>query len=372
VKTHRRLWLILTVLGAVAVLVAGTAVGVKALTGERLLGCLLRRDDRTLENVLAAADEELSRGYASRAETTLDQGYAGARGEGETLRLLKRELALAEATGSYRRLARQARKAWDRLPGSPRLAKVAAWAALRAEDPQGAGTLLSRSSRFGELDGLRAEAFLRGWLAELRLSGSAPDRLRTLTELPTVRDPAALRTLADVIGEPRLDLDAALEWMREGRAGEAFAALWPRRENPAITEALLFIALDAGHYTEAWDLLARQAQSSELPDRLVLGGDIACLLGMRDQAAVRYQEAIQLDPGYSWVPYLNLAAILETSGDREGARDFRRRAYARFPERGEVVLAHARDLAAAGERGRARELVEGLLARDPSQVSAPR
>jgi tetratricopeptide (TPR) repeat protein len=373
VNRRRRLWLYLTILGAVAAAGAGGALAFRVLTGTPLvtgLGFLLRPPDRALGAVLESADQEIARGYPSRAEAALEEGYRRARGELEMLRLLRRERHLAEMSGSYGRLARRARQAWEELPGSRRLAELAAYATLRGEHPEEAATVLSRTSRFAELDGLRSEAFLEGWLTEPKLSGSAQERLRTLVELPRLGDPAAMHSLADLLEEPRLDLDAALLWMRRGEPEEAFAALRPRREERSMVEPLAFMAIDAGRYADAWELLGSEPASGRSAERLVLRGDLAWLLGRPEQAAEMYQEAIQLEPGYSWIPYLNLAALLEEGGDRKGARDFRRRAHALFPDRAEVVLAHARDLAGTGARAQARELVEALVEKDPSQLSA--
>jgi ElaB/YqjD/DUF883 family membrane-anchored ribosome-binding protein len=91
---------------------------------------------------------------------------------------------------------------------------------------------------------------------------------------------------------------------------------------------------------------------------------------MPEAAAEQYQRTIETYPDYSWTAYLNLAGILEAAGDPAGAREFRRRAYARFPDQPEAVLAYVRDLADIGATERARELLSSLLEKDPGQVSA--
>jgi hypothetical protein len=372
-RTRRvSIWLILTVAAAISVTGLGAALAVRLLAGPSAapwLTDLFRRRDRSLDEVVRRADEELSKGYTGRAEDALDEGYRQVRGEAGYLRLLKRELRLARIDGSYRRFARNARKAAEELPGSRSLAEAAAYAALRSEHPEEAAAVLEHSSRYENLDALRAEAYLGGWISGYRRT-HLEDRLRLLAELPGVSDPNAMHTLAAALEEPRLDLDASLLWMKQGLADQAFGVLWPHRARPGIAEALLYIAFDAGRYTEAWQLQSENLQLNNRPDQSILRGDLAWLLGMPEAAAEQYQRTIEAYPDYSWTAYLNLAGILDAAGDPTGARDFRRRAHARFPDQAEVILAYVRDLAGTGETERASELLGSLLERDPGQVSA--
>ena len=356
----RRAWLILAIAAA-----GGLAIGAGTLGVVRLL----RRGSPGLEETIRQVDEELSRGRYLPAGELLQTGFREARGEAGHLRLLKRELQLAEMTGSYRRFARRAREAAERLPGSGPLAALAVYGALRSEHPEDAAAALARAARHHELEALEVEAHLRGLLP----GGVMPrpeGRLGTLAGLPELRDPAAMHTLAGLLDEPRLDLDAALLWAAAGRFDEAFAVLWPHRALPEMGEALLYLAFDAGRFREAWELQGSDPGLRGLPEQMVFRGDLAWLLGMPEGAAEQYQRAIESDPDYSWVAYLNLAGLMSALGDREGARLFRQKAFERFPGRAQVVLAYARDLAEQGATPRAREILARLIEQEPEQLEA--
>jgi predicted Zn-dependent protease len=363
---------VLIVVAAILAGGAGTVLAVRLLgdgpTGPRL-NVFRRGRERSLEEVLQRADDELSMGYLGRAEELLDEGYPKARGEAGYLRLLKRELLIARARGDFRRFARRSREAARDLRGSRRLAETAAYAALRSEHPESSAALLADRSIKGNLQGLAAEAHLREYLPEFR-SAELEGRLGLLVRVPRVSEPGELHTLAGLLDDPRADLDAALLWMKQGEADQAFAVLWPHRNRPEFGEALLHVAFDAGRFQEAWELQNETASLRERPDLLLLRADLAWLLARPEIAASQYQRALDAFPEYSWTPYLNLASLLEAAGDSAGARDFRRRAHARFSGQPEVVLAYVRDLAAAGERQRASELLDRLLEQDPGRTEA--
>ena len=328
-----------------------------------------RREPRVLEEILRQVDEELSRGYSVRAESLIREGLRSVRGEAGYLSLFKRQLGLARMTGDYGGLVRDARGASKKLPGSRRLAAIAAYAAVRSEHPESAARILERSLRHPVLEGLQAEAELRGY-APARKTLRLDDSLRRLSELPGLSDPNDMHTLAGLLEEPRLDLDAALLWMRRGRVEEAFSVLWPHRGLAFVAEPLLFMAFDAGRYAEAWELGGALPELVEQPGHLILRGDVAWILGMPERAAAHYQQAIAIDPDYSWVPYLNLAELVASGGDSEGGRRMRAGAHGRFPVQSEVVLAHARDLAATGAADQARELIAVLIEGDPHDTTA--
>ncbi|MBN1834818.1 MAG: hypothetical protein JW820_03145 [Spirochaetales bacterium] len=359
-------WPLLALL-AVAILAAGF--------GTWGLVRLLRRERPQLSEILREADRELSEGRYLRTRELLEAGFRTARGETGYLRLLKRALQMAEMTAGYGDFARWAREAAGDLPGSRRLAAVAAYGVLRSGSPEDAAALLEKAPAGAELDGLAAEAHLRGLLPHARtprLGGT----LAALAGLPALQEPAELHTLGELLQEPRLALDAALLWAEQGRLEEAYAALWAQGERLESLqmmdslESLVLIAFDAGKYREAWELLEATPELRQLPEQRIFRADLAWLLGLPERAADYYQGAIQAAPGYSWIPYLNLAALMDASGDQEGAQLFRGRAFEGFPEQNEVVLAYARDLAQNGRRAEAREALGSLLAREPGQVDA--
>jgi len=356
----RRIWLILAIVAA-----GGLAIGAGTLVAIRLL----RRERPGLEETIRQVDEELSKGRFLPAGELLKSGFREARGEAGYLRLLKRELQIAEMSGSYRQFARRALEAAKNLPGSGSLAVLAVYGALRSEHPEDAAAAVARAPRHRELEALKVEAHLRGLLP----GGVMPrpeGRLGTLAELPGLQDPAAMHTLAGLLEEPRLDLDAALLWAGAGRFDEAFAVLWPHRGLPEVGEALLFLAFDAGRFREAWELQGADPALRGLPEQMVFRGDLAWLLGMPERAAEQYQRAIESDPGYSWAAYLNLAGLMSGLGDQAGARLFRRKAFDRFPGQAQVVLAHARDLAEQGATARAREILAALIEQEPDHLEA--
>jgi hypothetical protein len=71
-----------------------------------------------IEDLLAQADYEISLGYYEKALESLEQAQGGARGEYNTLRILKRVYQISYDLEDYSFLHDFARSAAERIPGS--------------------------------------------------------------------------------------------------------------------------------------------------------------------------------------------------------------------------------------------------------------
>ena len=244
---------------AVAAFAAAAAVGAVLYLGSRSAS-----DRQELDERLREADDALSLGYLDRAGERIRLSAEAARSERDWLRVLKRGRQLARASGDHRPLVGLAERAVERIGGSARLRLVAAWALLRAEQPD-------RAMR--HLDGRwRSAAFRREplssllWTEVLLESGAGeeagkdlPGDLRGLLRAEGGREPAELSALARRFQEPRFTLDAALLAMRLGRPQEAFRLMEGAPAGQA--EPAFLIAYDAGEDPAALERLQELLQA---------------------------------------------------------------------------------------------------------------
>ncbi len=327
------------------------------------------RGDRQVQEILADVDYELSLGYYRKGLEGLNRAVAAAQGEYNLLRVLKRAYVISDNLEDSRIFLNAAREAWEKIPGSKDLARVYLFSAIRSElDPAGR-TLLSGTSNNRDIQYLQVEAYLRGSLAELpaqRREGALEDLLSLIEQ----RDPAELQRQGTRLDEPRLYLDAALLWMKEGQPGAALAALERYPDNTLFVEPGIYIAYDAGYGEKTLRYLRSHPEAPDRSDLLIMEADLNLLLGNRQEAMRLYRGVVSADPYYSWVPYLNLANLVEADRDEAAAYHFRQMAFQSFPETAEVVLSYARSLSRRAEKARAAELVGKYLEREPQDIEA--
>ena len=288
------------------------------------LGSRSAHDRQELDGRLREADDALSLGYLDRAGERIHAAAETARSERDWLRVLKRALQLARGTGDHRPLAGLAERAVDRIGGSPRLRLVAAWALLRAEQPDRAFRHLDgrwRSAPFRReplAAGLWAEALLRAGAGEEEGKG-LPDDFLALLRVEHIREPEELSALARRFEEPRFSLDAALLAMRLGRPQEAFRLMG--NAPGGHLEPAFLIAYDAGEDGTALerlqDLLTAPPAgdgNAQRPDLRAMLGDLLVLNDDPGGAAEVYLALAREAPDFSWKPFLSLAALLERGG----------------------------------------------------------
>lgn len=351
-----------------AYLLRSGAVGARSAQGARGGG------ERVFRERLAEADYELSLGYRERAVESLSAALRAAASERSLLSVLKRARAVALASGDYAPLYRLSLAALERKAGSRRIGEVHLYAAARADSGGRAGLWLSRLAGRRESEAVVAEAHLRGRtpakgeLDEERLS----EGMRALLALRDERDPRGLEAAGALHGDPRLWQDAALGWMLAGETERALGALGRAGDLAAAAEPGVFMAYDAGRDEQALALLQTRVLPAvkDRPDLAILRADLALLLGRRAEAETAYRNVLAGWPGYSWVPYLNLATLSEASGDRAAVEGLLARAHELFPESEEAALRYAVVLEARQDRTAALGVVEAYLERSPDSAAA--
>jgi len=352
-KKILRLWLVLLLILLSVAIVAGIIYFIlNADTRAR------SRDARA-DELLADADYEISLGYYEKALNSLEQALSRARGEYNTLRILKRVYAISYDLNDFFILNRFAKTASGSIPGSADLGRIYLYSAIRSEISEGALTMLRKQR--GDLQYLQAEAYLNGILNRLPDQDREP-KLKKILSLSAERDPYQLQRLGTELDEPGIHLDAALLWMEEGDPENAFALVNRHAENPLFREPSIYISYDAGHEEISLVHLELLNESTDRADLLIMEADLNFLLDRKDDALRLYQRAIAFHPRYDWTPYLNVALIAEQNGDRQTAHHFKQKAYQLFPDVGEVVLSYARSLSGtAADRQQAVNILQNYL-----------
>jgi hypothetical protein len=340
---------------------AGAALGVASWV-------IARGVSRETARALAAVDADISGGFIDRASATLSRLHRLPRGEAELLSVLKRGYLIGKADGDFALLASLSRAAVAVNRRSPRLRAAAAYGFLRSGSPAEALAVLSRGAGPGDLAAdLRGEASVRTGGKTLPGAGLSAQ----LADLEGSRDPAAFQALAARSGEAGLLLDAALLKMAAGEPleGARLAAGLPGV--PVFDEAAGLMAYDAGDYPQAVSRLARRVMTpGRTAELLVVFGDLQAMLGHSASSEEAYGEALGMDPGVSWTPYLDMARFASARGNEREASAYRLRARQLFPDREEVFLESARAAAAAGDGTAAEAVLAALLARRPGSLKA--
>jgi tetratricopeptide (TPR) repeat protein len=354
-QQNRRLRNLLLILIAAAAVAGGGIYLAYTLVSARV------RQTAKVEDLLAQADYEISLGYYEKALESLETARGGARGEYNTLRILKRVYQISFDLKDFSFLERFARFALDRIPGSEKLEQIYLYAAIRSEGSQQAVERLKRGR--GAPAYLEAEAYFTGLLEEPPETDHDPE-LKQIISLVTERDPYQLQLLGTELDEAAIHLDAALLWMGQGDVENAFAVINRHIGDPLFREPSIYISYDAGHEQTAMSLIQESRDQEMFSDRVdiqIMEADLRLILGYRAEASRLYRRVIADHPAYSWTPYLNLAVIEEKESDRQSAYALRERAYGQFPGVGAVVMAYARVLAETGDRQLASKILQRHL-----------
>jgi tetratricopeptide (TPR) repeat protein len=333
------------------------------------------RRSRTIqiEDLLARTDYEISLGYYQRALESLEKAQRGARGEYNTLRILKRVYQISYNLNDFSFLSAFARSAVERIPGSKELERIYLYAAVRA-DAEGGQWAVERLKRSRGVDSayLQAEAYFAG------LSDAPPDtdrapELKQIMSLIAQTDPYQLQRLGTELDEPAIHLDAALLWMAQGDVEDAFTVINRNIGEPLFREPSIYIAYDAGHSQTALSLIQESRDRGGFTGRVdlqIMEADLRLILGDGGEATRLYRRIIATYPDNSWTPYLNLALVEEKEADRQSAYALRERAYGRFPSVGAVVMAYARSLKEIGDRKLAAQILQRYVEENTDDYQA--
>lgn len=315
--------------------------------------------DTQVDALLADADYEISLGYYEKALESLEQALSQARGEYNTLRILKRVYIISYDLNDFLILNKFAGTASGNIPGSADLARIYLYSAIRSEISERALSMLKKQRE--NMKYLQAEAYLSGILNTLPEQDHDP-KLKKILSLVAHREPYQLQRLGTELDEPRIHLDAALLWMEEGDPESAFALVNSHAANPLFREPSIYISYDAGHEEISLAHLQSLNKSVDRADLLIMEADLNFLLDRKDDALHLYQNVIASHPRYAWTPYLNMALIAEQNGDEQTEHHFKEKAYQLFPNVAEVVMSYARSLSVTtADRQQALDIIQNYL-----------
>jgi len=330
-----------------------------------------------IDDALASADAALAGGYLSEARAAIEGIPRLPPGEAELMRVLKRAFLLSRAMGDFSTFADMAGRALAAGRGSARIRMAAGYAYLRAGRLPDAEKWLARSAGAAETGArLRGEAALR----QGRQWKGSDSLTRDLLSLEGTPDPSPWRTAAEKTGDRRLSLDSALLAMEAGDVPAAAKTAREDLESAAFDEPASLILYDAGAFEDAAERiekLAARFSSGEgtrevlrRADLILVLADCDMAMGRARDAEAAWQRAIAADPGISWTPYANLAALAGSRGDGARAALALADGVARFPGSRDLRLASARLAVSQGDMSKASGILSTLVAERPDDAES--
>ncbi len=298
----------------------------------------------SFEQNLSQSDIHMAAGSMREAGESILGAAESAVGRTQWLRTLKRAYRLGAALESYEVLYLISGMALDAIGGAEEIAALYVFACLRTGRTERAYQVSREQLNGDKWIELANEAALkaratRGDVTFLRdEEGPVLDAVRS-------PEPATLMRAADLFGESRFALDAALLYAADGDMGLAASAIGPYAGFFPVPAALL--NYDAERYELAHEILTAPGLTNS--DYLsLLVGDILIRLGLSGEAAESYRLLIAVSPNLSWIPYVNLAWILIGDGKYDEADDSVHAGKSLFPESrylgiAEIELALARN-----------------------------
>ena len=326
------------------------------------------KQSRNLGEILTEVDYALSLGYTLRAGDLLSVAADQAYGERNHLRILKRVYQIGKLTGDFESLEIYAGSALIKLSGSLAIKQAYAYAALRSARYSEALNAFEGTPKNVPLQYLWAEANVVN-------DQTIPDidrlqqNLRQLISLLDEDRASVLERSAKTLGDDRILLDSALRWMAEEEPAQAFQLI-DAGVAATFPEPSAYIAYESGNLDQAARFIELLQPGEEKPELILLYADILRFLNRPAEAREQYQRLIVKLPEYSWMPYLNLAWLLEQEGEADAGRTVREDAFTLFPEEEQVVLSLAESLWISGDKGSAQRLIDDFLDDDPTNLQA--
>ena len=265
------------------------------------------REGVDLQRLIAEIDADLTAGALKQADENIRTAASAASSRREWLSVLKRAHTLGAAAGTYETLYATSKSAIARISGAEEIAALCVFAALRTGKVEIAYRYAGEYLTEERWRSLVSEAVLRKRALERGVL-TATSSHNPLLEAVFSEDPDRLATAADLFGESRFSLTAALKYALRGEIAAAAYAIEPHaREYP---KAALLLLYDAERFEDAREIF-EYGKDREL---WLLGGDIYLKLKEHDQALELYRAFIKESPGTSWIPYANAAIILGEQG----------------------------------------------------------
>ena len=302
--------------------------------------CLGRNAAAAFASALSAMDSAIASRDVPELLRIFPLAFARARETSEWLSLLKRAKE-AEALGDVGRYADTADRARKAFPTSESIAAASALAYMRDGRPADALALFRGPISPDARPNLWAEAFIAARGSGTRATADSADYSR----------------LAEVTRDPRPYLGAAALGLASGDRVSARA--WLEKALAGGAQAPSELLWDCGLY----EALAARPDAGSGPYELALMGDAAWMANDSGLARTRWERAIDLDPRFSWKPYVDLALMAGDLG--ETAESYWQRLKAAFlsgpasEARDGALAAYAAHLARTGRDDEALGLLKG-------------
>ncbi|MDR1893642.1 MAG: tetratricopeptide repeat protein [Spirochaetales bacterium] len=349
----------------------------------------IRKQEESYLSLYQTIEDSLSRGIAAGTEDRLTELLGLSQNREQYLGLLRLALGHAELTENYGPFI-EAAEAARRKNKEEEFLAFHLYGLLRSGQSAEA-LLLGRDLKEEPWQSLKAEAILQ----ETRRTPGFSEIPAELGENPYLKalhspDPEFLRELGERTGETDYLLDAGLLFLGEGRVQQA-AALLQSYPRAFPDEYALLLSIDSGQDAAALELLAAmeafpEEAVPEVSDRgaegktllSLLRGDILIRLGRLQEAREFYQTFVRERPDFLWLPWSNVAALIEEiyRGDptliyqRAVGRDYLERGLRYFPGSEELSLALGQSYLRAGDYDRGEEILNDLARNNPSGFEA--
>lgn len=314
-----------------------------------------------LETILSVVDEDISKGYYTKAADTLSACKSFSGNSSAWLRIISRGEAISRALHDYSYLSACADAAVKDLPGNEELWALRVYGLLREQKYTQAFSLGHKHLADKRYQSLIAEAALHLGPEEIdskKVEGNEYWRM-FMTEGGGA--PETYEDYARATQDDRIFAAAAIAWMIEGNTERAVENCTQIQGDEYI-QLLIFIYYDAGKYEDAYRLLKSSRGTGRIGDieGKFLEADLLMAMEKYADAENVYERIVRDAPAESWIPYLNIVWIKTKNGEIQEAADYIFRALEIFPKNEEVELALSLFLIQFGRSGRVQELIERM------------
>ncbi len=319
---------------------------------------------KDIGTTMAKVDGFIVNANISEAESSLTRIFSRAHTASDYLQILKRFQKIAVLKQDFHEFRDYALRAFAHIGGNEKLAGAVIYACLRYGDIDSAVRIAGKFKNNPMIASFLSEAILRGGL-------DVPGEKNPLLNLESAKKPEPFIRSASRFDEPRLYLDAALLYAGQGNYNKAFLISEEYLQHNQFNEPAGFFAYDAGKYAAALlrlkEVLRREPERNDI--RIIIG-DINLRLDRIEDAAFYYEKAIQTDPGYSAIPYVNLAFISITKHNDSAALEILQKAQAVFPDSKEITLTLVKILYSDKHKTEGEEILSAYLNRHPDDFQA--
>ncbi len=327
------------------------------------------RKNEILNNLLLEADNDIKNNSYVHARYLINLSVKSATNTVSWHRILKRSYYLSKQIHDYSFFKNVALQAVKNKPGQEELWSFVVFAYLHTGDFTSAYETAENHLKTRGYDLIKTEALIKANVNS-QLSENISVSLKPLIDSSFIKDPMIFKKAAEITGDKRYYLDAALIYIYMGDTESAYRITekWLSGNYP---EVCLQIAYNAGRYNKAliyYETLERKYK--ELSDYFKLfKSDIYLKTGRFNAAEDIYDSFIKNNPSFSPVPFHNLFWLKLKEGHK--GISYLEDGYQYFPDSKEIILPYTENLFKNGDTQKAISiLLEYILTYDdiPAEI----